>query len=60
MSRRQPSSNKAIWHESRLKHDFYLHGYKHPLIVRERELRQTIVAPEQEIGVGIDVFTRGA
>ena len=53
VSRRQRSSNKGIRHEGRLKHDFYLRGYKHLFIVRKPERRETQLIAEHEIKVGI-------
>ncbi len=58
VARRNQSSNTGLWAYRARKHNFYLRGHKHLIIVRKPERRVVEVASERVVQVGVDQFTR--
>ena len=42
VTRRNQSSNTGIWHYRAIKHNFFLRGFKHLIIVRKPEISENI------------------
>ncbi len=58
VARRNQSSNTGLWAGRARRHNFYLRGHKHLILVRKPEHRAVRIAPERVIQVGIDQYTR--
>ena len=58
VARRNQSSNTGLWAYRARRHNFYLRGHKHLLIVRKPERREIAVRPESIIQIGQDQHTR--
>ena len=58
VTRRNQSSNTGLWHHRALRHNFYLRGFKHLLLMRKPERREVVIEPERVRQVGRDGQTR--
>ena len=58
VARRNQSSNTGLWAYRARRHNFYLRGHKHLILVRKPQHRQVQIAPERIVQVGVDQHTR--
>lgn len=58
VTRRNQSSNTGLWAYRARKHNFYLRGHKHLLLMRKPQRRAAQISGERVVQIGIDQLTR--